>query len=74
MAISLCMSRPVNGLNLMTLHLWMGSVFLCVLYIGILMNSNNRLLCIIKTMLKALQNMPKDIMILQERMRKDIGC
>jgi len=25
-------------------------------------------------MLKALKNMPKDIMILQERMEKGIGC
>ena len=46
----------------------------CVLYIGILINSNNRLLCVIKTMLKALKNMPKDIMIIQERMEKGIGC
>ena len=52
-----------------------GSVLIFyVLYAGVLLNSNNRLLCVITTMLKALQNMPKDIMILQERMRKDIGC
>ena len=72
--IYLCKRLAKSELKLANWKLGFQFSFFCVLYISILMNSNKRLLCVIKTMLKALKNMPKDIMILQERMEKGIGC